>query len=155
MNEHVPGSKIAERMLARPEGATMSELIAATGGPQYNVLKRLKASGRTIRETRDGRGRRYHLVAETVERVLPVSDKGQVTLPKEWRDALGIDPDGAVKGSVRNGEIVLRRRKTLKDLYGILHRPGMRAVTIEEMDEGIAQAVSERYLRSLPRRKRK
>ena len=75
MNEHVSGSKIAERMLSRPEGATMSELIAATGGPQYNLLKRLKATGRTVRETREARQTRYRLLFDTPDRVLPVDRK--------------------------------------------------------------------------------
>ena len=156
MNEHVPGSKIAERMLARPEGATMAELIAATGGPQYNLLKRLKATGRTIRETREGRQTRYRLVSEQPNRLLGVSGKGQITLPKEWRDRLGVEATGAVVASLGEDEIVLRRKtRSIHDLVGILHRPGMRAATVEEMDEAIARAVTERYVRSLPRRKRK
>ena len=42
MAEHVPGSKIAEQLLTQSGGATMAEIIAAAGGPQYNILKKLE-----------------------------------------------------------------------------------------------------------------
>ncbi len=57
-----PGSKAAERLLIRPAGATMDELIAATGGPQYNVLRRLEARGYAVRKLREGRVTRYSRV---------------------------------------------------------------------------------------------
>ena len=49
MDERVSKTKITERLLTRPGGATMREIIAATGGPQYNELKRLSARGYAIR----------------------------------------------------------------------------------------------------------
>lgn len=45
MDERLPGSRQAEKLLTSAEGATMDELIAATGGPQYNLLRRLEAQG--------------------------------------------------------------------------------------------------------------
>ena len=59
MNEHLPGTKLAERLLARPNGATMAEIIAATGGPQYNVLKKLEGRGYRIRKVKEGKETRY------------------------------------------------------------------------------------------------
>ena len=59
MNEHVPGSKMAERLLTAPAGATMDEIVAATGGPQYNVLRRLEGRGYTVRKVKEGRVTRY------------------------------------------------------------------------------------------------
>ena len=38
-------STLAEQMLTAQSGATMDEIIAATGGPQYNVLRKLEARG--------------------------------------------------------------------------------------------------------------
>ena len=38
-------STLAEQMLTAQSGATMDEIIAATGGPQYNVLRILRGAG--------------------------------------------------------------------------------------------------------------
>ena len=62
MNEHIPGTKIAERLFSRPEGATMAEVIAATGARQHNLLERLKARGFTVRSRKEGRTTRYWAV---------------------------------------------------------------------------------------------
>ena len=35
MNEHLRGTKLTERLVMQPDGATMAEILAATGGPQY------------------------------------------------------------------------------------------------------------------------
>jgi sugar-specific transcriptional regulator TrmB len=63
MNKHVPGTKLAERLVTKPGGATMAELIAATGGPQYNVLKRLEARGYRVRKVKEGKETRYFAAA--------------------------------------------------------------------------------------------
>jgi len=57
--EDRPGTKIAEQMMTRPDGATMDEIVAATGGPQYNVLRRLEGRGYRIRKVKEGRATRY------------------------------------------------------------------------------------------------
>ena len=57
MNEHLPGTKLAEQLLTQPGGATMAEIIAAAGGPQYNVLKKLEARGYRIRKIKEGKVR--------------------------------------------------------------------------------------------------
>ena len=154
-SDSVPGTKMAERLFIRPEGATMNEVIVATGGPQYNVLRRLEARGYGVRKVREGRSTRYFVSPPAnFSYELTVSPRGQVVLPKDLRDKLGIAAGGKLNAEVRNDEVVLGRKTgSLTDLFGILHRPGMRARTIEEMDEGIAAAVAERYRRSLGRRK--
>ncbi len=35
----------------------------------------------------------------------------------------------------------------IEDVYGMLHRPGMKTLSIEEMDEAIAAAVRRRHAR--------
>ncbi len=40
---------------------------------------------------------------------MKISTKGQVTIPKEIRDELGLLPDTEVEFEVRGGEVVLRR----------------------------------------------
>jgi sugar-specific transcriptional regulator TrmB len=59
MNEHFVGTKRAERLLTQSGGATMREIIEATGGPQYNVLKRLEARGYRVRRVKEGKETRY------------------------------------------------------------------------------------------------
>ena len=150
MSERIPGTKIAEQLFSRPEGATMAEVIAATGARQHNLLERLEARGTTVRSRKEGRTTRYFAIPPAnPEFEMTVTAKGQVTLPKELRQHLGVRAGEKLKATIENDRIVLAcKTGSLKDLVGILHRLGMRAVTIEEMDEGIRKAVTERYLRS-------
>ena len=80
-----------------------------------------------------------------------VTDKGQVTLPKAIRDLLNIRPGSRVDFQVTANKTLKARFQTRGSLglYGLLHRPGQRTITIEEMDEGIAAEVKER---SAPKR---
>lgn len=155
MDKPLPGTKIAEKMFTRPEGATMDEIIAATGGPQYNVRRRLKAKGYVFREIKEGSITRYYATPPGKPSYeLTISPRGQVVLPKDVRERLGFKAGGKVQAELDGDRLVIARRtKTIADLFGILHRPGMRARTVEEMDEGIAGAVAERNLRSLGRQK--
>lgn len=49
-----------------------------------------------------------------------ISSKGQITLPKRVREALGVGPGEEVTFEVREGEVVLRahKRVPLRDLLG-------------------------------------
>ncbi len=107
MDKPVPGTRIAEQLLTRPEGATMRELIAATGGPQYNVLKRLESRGRTVLKTREGHETRYRLIDQKPAYELLVSDKGQVTLPKGLREEMRFFAGQKLEASVEDGKVVL------------------------------------------------
>ncbi|MEJ2435479.1 MAG: hypothetical protein P8Y53_20865, partial [Pseudolabrys sp.] len=55
MDERTNKAKLAEQMLTRPGGATMREIIAATGGPQYNKLKQLEGLGYAVSKAKEGR----------------------------------------------------------------------------------------------------
>jgi antitoxin PrlF len=151
MNEHVPGTKIAERLFARPQGATMAEVVAATGGRQHNLLERLKAKGYTIRSRKEGRTTRYWAESPTGSEVeLTVSSKGQVTLPKEFRDRLGVRNGRKLRATIEDDRIVLARKSGgVDDLFGILHRPGMRPRSLKEIEEGIIAGATDRTLRVL------
>lgn len=55
------------------------------------------------------------------ERVVSVSSRGQATIPKEFREELGIDTPGRVKFiRTEAGEIVVRPIHSVTDLRGIL-----------------------------------
>ena len=79
-----------------------------------------------------------------------VTDKGQVTVPKEIRDRIGIAPGSRLDFEVQS-DGTLRVRVLVRgadNLFGLLHRPGSEARSIEAMDQGIAGAVGARNRRS-------
>ena len=79
-----------------------------------------------------------------------VTSKGQLTIPKEVRKALGIKPGTRVDFyEGEKGEYIFRPRTgSIRDLQGCVPRLD-HIVTIEEMDKGIADAVAESFLRSV------
>ena len=82
--------------------------------------------------------------------VATLTSKGQTTIPKEIREKLGLKPGTKLHFNLMpDGTISVRAKTgTLNDLAGILRRPGMRAATVEEMNEAVARAVVVRYKRS-------
>jgi AbrB family looped-hinge helix DNA binding protein len=73
-----------------------------------------------------------------------VTSKGQTTIPKEVRDQLGLDTGTRIEWIVENGQATVRPRKLRAiDLAGILHRPGMKPLTVEEMDQAIGEYLAE------------
>lgn len=88
------------------------------------------------------------------EKVVSVSSRGQATIPKEFREELGIDTPGRVK-FVRTdeGEIVVRPIHSVKDLRGVLKgktdKQGCTAVERlreeRERDKASEEALRQRY----------
>lgn len=151
MDEHIPGTKAAERLLTRPSGATMDEIVVATGGPQYNVLKKLEGRGYRIRKVKEGRATRYFAEPPAAPGFeATVTSKGQVTIPKEVREQLRLRSGHKLRFTVENGNRAVMRpvSKRLGDLAGILPKP-KRTLTLEEMDEAIQSGAVERYLRAV------
>ena len=82
-----------------------------------------------------------------------VTSKGQTTVPKEVRDFLGLEEGTQVEWTLEEGKATVKPR-TLRavDLAGFLGKPpNGRHVTIEEMNEGIGEAVAERFRRATKR----
>ena len=79
-----------------------------------------------------------------------LTSKGQVTLPKEVRDRLGLKAGVKLECYVdRDGHVVLVPLTVkLEDLIGILPYSGP-PKTIEEINEAIVQAAVERVTRGL------
>ena len=79
-----------------------------------------------------------------------ITAKGQTTVPKEIRDRLKLKPGDRIEYVVTDdGQVLLKaRNKRMADFAGILGKPPGGPVTIEEMDDAIAAAVTERYERS-------
>lgn len=84
--------------------------------------------------------------------IATLTSKGQMTLPKEIRDDLNLKPGDKIELVKIRGHYELRpRNRSALALAGILHRPGVKALTIEEMDEAVGQAVAERNRRARDR----
>lgn len=50
-----------------------------------------------------------------------ISDKGQITIPADVRRKLGLKAKSRVEIELRNDEAVIRRGKSISDLYGVFH----------------------------------
>jgi AbrB family looped-hinge helix DNA binding protein len=79
-----------------------------------------------------------------------VSDKGQITLPQALRKQLGIEPGSQLQVvAAEDGSFHVQVLKRGSDgLAGLLHQPGRPVMSLEDMDDAIAQTVAERDLRS-------
>ena len=67
-----------------------------------------------------------------------VTARGQTTLPKSVRASLGLTPGDRVRYIVVGKEVRLIRARSVMELAGMLHRPGMTAVSLTEMAAAIA-----------------
>ena len=76
--------------------------------------------------------------------VATVNRNGQITLPKGIRDRLSVSPGDKLRVVLGDsGEVRLRPiSKSFWDLKGRFARPGMKPVTLEEMDEAIARGAA-------------
>ena len=70
-----------------------------------------------------------------------LTTKGQITIPKEIRERLGLDTGDRVSFVVQEDGTVIVQPITrhVRELGGLLHRPARRPLSIREMDEGIAR----------------
>jgi antitoxin PrlF len=82
--------------------------------------------------------------------IATMTSKGQTTIPKAVRDYLNLKPGDQISYTIEDGgRVVLRaKNRSLKDLAGILKRPGQKTLTVEEMNEAIGRAVIENDARS-------
>lgn len=79
-----------------------------------------------------------------------MTDKGQVTVPKDIRDRLGIAAGSKLDFEVQD-DGTIRVRVLVRgadNLFGLVHRRGTAPRSIDAMDEGIAAAVKARNRRS-------
>jgi len=68
-----------------------------------------------------------------------VTSKGQVTIPKQIRELLKVKAGDHIDFVVEDDGRVLVRAGTVhvSELKGLLHRPGRRTVSLEEMEDAI------------------
>lgn len=74
-----------------------------------------------------------------------LSTKGQVVLPKEVREALGLSTGTELEVEIQDGAVLLRpiRKTRVDDLLGMLPWSGP-PKSPDDMDEGIARGARER-----------
>lgn len=72
-----------------------------------------------------------------------ITSKGQTTIPKEIRDYLNLHPGDRIDFVIKEDGKVFLEPATLdvKELGGILYRPGQKSVTIEEMERAIRKSL--------------
>jgi AbrB family looped-hinge helix DNA binding protein len=72
---------------------------------------------------------------------LVMSAKGQVTLPKEMRENLGLKPGDVVVWTIIGQDVLITAKSIdFNDLRGILGAPPKGSATLEEIDRTIAEA---------------
>jgi antitoxin PrlF len=81
-----------------------------------------------------------------VASIRTVGDKGQVTLPKQLRDQLGIVPGTRLQFAVEaDGRLSVRMlSKGAESLFGLLAKPGDPPRSLQEMDEAVSRSVRSR-----------
>ena len=67
-----------------------------------------------------------------------VTVKGQTTLPRDVRVALGLTSGDKVRYLILDGEVRILKARSVKELRGILSRSSQKPVSLDEMDEAIA-----------------
>ncbi len=75
-----------------------------------------------------------------------LTNKGQITIPKAVRKTLGLQPGDKLEFTVnRQGEIACRAvTRKVDDVFGKLHKPGRKPVSVKAMDETIKRRLKER-----------
>jgi len=70
-----------------------------------------------------------------------LTSKGQVTIPKEIRDSLRLHAGDKVEFVITESREALLKPVTKKvdDVFGRLHKPGRKRISIEKMDVEIRQ----------------
>jgi antitoxin PrlF len=76
-------------------------------------------------------------------RITTLTSKGQVTIPKEIRDELGLKPSDKIMFSLENGHVTLRRvYPALEDVAGSI--PAI-DVPMKEWDDIVQHEAAQRY----------
>lgn len=72
-----------------------------------------------------------------------ITVKGQTTIPKKIRNHLNLHPGDQIDFVIEeNGKVILEPAALdVKELEGIMHRPGMKAVSVDEMKEAVKKRI--------------
>jgi AbrB family looped-hinge helix DNA binding protein len=78
-----------------------------------------------------------------------LTSKGQVTIPKAVREHLNLDTGARVDFVIEHDGTVLLKPVTrhVRELAGLLHRPGRQPVSVRQMDAAIRDRFRQRHQR--------
>lgn len=79
--------------------------------------------------------------------IATITSKGQVTIPKKIRDKLGLQAGDILSFNIESGDkITIKPEKASSETaYGILYRENQEALTVEEMESGVAEYFKKKY----------
>lgn len=72
-----------------------------------------------------------------------LNERGQTTIPKRVRGALGLKKGDRIRYFMIGNDVRIMKVRSIKELEGVLARPGQKALTLEEMDDAIAEGACE------------
>lgn len=72
-----------------------------------------------------------------------ITKGGQTTIPKPVRDALDLKEGDKIRYVVVGDNVRIMKMRSIKELKGALARSGQKTVSLEEMDEAIADGARE------------
>ncbi len=79
-----------------------------------------------------------------MRKMMSMSSKGQITLPLEVRESLGLIPGDTVVFTVLDGGVHLTPKSIdFNELAGLLGKPPAGTATLEEIDESVASAAGQ------------
>jgi antitoxin PrlF len=83
-----------------------------------------------------------------------LTSKGQITLPKEIRDRLGLDAGSMLDFQVLPDNTITARavQPDARRIRGLLKSPHAEPLTVEQMDEGVARHLREKHAPTTRRR---
>ena len=78
-----------------------------------------------------------------------LTTKGQVTIPKAVREHLKLDTGARIDFVIEeDGTVVLKPvTRDVRELAGLLYRPGRPSVSVREMDDGVRDRLGKRHRR--------
>ena len=84
-----------------------------------------------------------------------LNSKGQITLPKEIRDRVGLDAGAVLEFELLPDNSITARavKPHARKIRGLLKSPHAKPLTIEQMDEGISRRLREKHAPKPGRRK--
>ena len=76
-----------------------------------------------------------------------LTSKGQITIPKDVRDSLQLQVGDKVEFTITTDNEALMKpvTKRVDEVFGKLHKPGRKPVSIEKMDAKIKQKMRARF----------
>ena len=83
-----------------------------------------------------------------------LTSKGQVTLPKEIRDRLGLDAGSVLDFQLLPDNTITARtvKPDARRIRGLLKSPHAEPLTVEQMDEGVSRHLREKHAPATRRR---